>query len=239
MKKILTLIVSLLLILTTSHAYVIKMYGPECTYTMTSPENIEIILSDLKSGIRWWKVTDSIKNIIGVVDNIFTMPCDNVEIYPMYEGNQIVVQQAPNGTISPGITIATEGENYTFTITPNEGYMVEDVIVDKVSVGARTSYTFSNVNENHVITAKYSMQEEQSEPSVTWDWAVSAGETKKIEITTSSGTTIKWGTGISNTVISEAVTNQAYEVTYPTAGTYTVGIMDNVVEDLVINSENE
>jgi hypothetical protein len=48
-----------------------------------------------------------------------------------------------NGSISPsGNVTITSGSNGQFTITPNAGYRVADVVVDGASVGARTSYTF-------------------------------------------------------------------------------------------------
>ena len=43
----------------------------------------------------------------------------------------------------------------TVTITPNSGYKVSDVKVDGTSVGAVTSYTFSNVAANHTISATF------------------------------------------------------------------------------------
>jgi len=43
----------------------------------------------------------------------------------------------------------------TFTMTPNTGYHVSDVLVDVVSQGAITSYTFPDVIENHTIAASF------------------------------------------------------------------------------------
>lgn len=42
----------------------------------------------------------------------------------------------------------TEGQNAEFTFTPEEGYVVEDVKVNGTSVGAVTTYTVENANEN-------------------------------------------------------------------------------------------
>lgn len=58
------------------------------------------------------------------------------------------------GSISPsGIVSVREGNNKTFTITPADGYKVNDVLVDGKSVGAVTTYTFQNVKANHTIKA--------------------------------------------------------------------------------------
>jgi len=44
----------------------------------------------------------------------------------------------------------------TFTIIPNDGYHVIDVLVDGASVGRVTTYTFSNVTSDHSISASFS-----------------------------------------------------------------------------------
>jgi mannose/cellobiose epimerase-like protein (N-acyl-D-glucosamine 2-epimerase family) len=60
------------------------------------------------------------------------------------------------GAISPSGTVAVvENSSQTFTITPDTGYTVSDVLVDSVSVGALTTYTFSNVTADHTISASF------------------------------------------------------------------------------------
>ena len=49
------------------------------------------------------------------------------------------------------------GDDPAFTITPNTGYHVQDVLVDGSSVGAVTTYTFSNVAANHTIAASFAI----------------------------------------------------------------------------------
>jgi hypothetical protein len=49
------------------------------------------------------------------------------------------------------------GANQKFTITPAAGYRVADVTVDGASVGARTSYTFNNVQAVHTISASFTL----------------------------------------------------------------------------------
>ncbi len=61
-----------------------------------------------------------------------------------------------NGRISPSGTVSvTAGSSQAFTITPNSGYVIADVRVNNVSVGARSSYTFSNVRSNQSISATF------------------------------------------------------------------------------------
>lgn len=61
-----------------------------------------------------------------------------------------------NGSISPaGDTAVAEGEDATYTVTPNAGYHISDVKVDGVSLGVLTSYTFQDVTEAHTIAATF------------------------------------------------------------------------------------
>jgi endoglucanase len=61
-----------------------------------------------------------------------------------------------NGTISPtGAVSVLNGTNKTFTITPNSGYQIDAVSVNNLSVGAVSSYTFTNVTTNQSISATF------------------------------------------------------------------------------------
>ena len=70
----------------------------------------------------------------------------------------ITASAGVNGTISPsGVVEVVSGATATFTVTPNTGYHVSDVLVDGASVGAVSSYTFTNVAANHTITAGFTI----------------------------------------------------------------------------------
>jgi hypothetical protein len=61
-----------------------------------------------------------------------------------------------SGTISPsGAQEVVEGEDITFTITPDAGNSISEVIVDGQSVGIKASYTFEDVTEDHTVQAKF------------------------------------------------------------------------------------
>jgi hypothetical protein len=61
------------------------------------------------------------------------------------------------GSISPsGAVVVNYGANQTFTIMPDAGYQVADVVVDGISIGAVTSYTFTNVTADHIVSAAFS-----------------------------------------------------------------------------------
>ena len=69
----------------------------------------------------------------------------------------IIATAGPNGSISPSGTITVSpGDDQSFTIEPDEGYQIADVIVDGVSMGPIDSYTFFNVSANHTIHVVFS-----------------------------------------------------------------------------------
>lgn len=66
----------------------------------------------------------------------------------------ITASAGSHGTIT-GPASAGWGTSAAFTIAPATGYHVADVKVDGVSVGAVTSYTFTNVKADHTISATF------------------------------------------------------------------------------------
>jgi len=123
----------------------------------------------------------------------------------------IIASVGANGSITPsGVVTVTAGSNQGFTITPNSGYQVADVLVDGVSQGAVTSYTFTNVQADHTISASF----EESSPSetVTLDGLVSSGMITGTSIsvahTTGTGTNrlmlvgVSWNCGTTNRTIT-------------------------------------
>ncbi len=70
------------------------------------------------------------------------------------------------GTIAPnGTTSKASGSSQAYTISANTGYVINDVLVDSVSVGAVSSYTFSNITANHTISASFT----RSNPVITFN----------------------------------------------------------------------
>ncbi len=100
----------------------------------------------------------------------------SVSLIPTYT---ITAVAPTNGAIAPaGVTSVTQGGSQAFTITPSTNYAVNAVSVDGVSVGAVTTYTFSNVVANHTISATFSA------PTI----AVSAGNNQQTLVATAFGT---------------------------------------------------
>lgn len=84
------------------------------------------------------------------VNNYYTLQVNVDEV------RIITATAGDNGKITPAGEVAVpKGKNQTFKITPNEGYHIQDVKVDRESVGAVKEYTFKDVTEPHTIHATF------------------------------------------------------------------------------------
>ncbi|MET3730829.1 T9SS type A sorting domain-containing protein [Moheibacter stercoris] len=88
-------------------------------------------------------------------DHTITAVFDTVAPYA------ITATAGTNGSISPSGDVEVNcGEDQTFNITADAGYIVSDVLVDGVSVGAVSTYTFTEVSADHTISATFEAIEE-------------------------------------------------------------------------------
>ncbi len=72
--------------------------------------------------------------------------------------NIITASAGANGSISPlGSVTVSHGSDRTFTISADATYDIQDVLVDGVSVGAVSTYTFASVTQNHTIQASFAI----------------------------------------------------------------------------------
>ena len=80
---------------------------------------------------------------------------------------KITASADANGSITPnGITSVNLGATPTYTIAPNSGYKIADVLVNGASVGAVASYTFPSVTENRTIVASFTANPRMITPSI-------------------------------------------------------------------------
>ncbi|MDR2971600.1 MAG: M6 family metalloprotease domain-containing protein [Bacteroidales bacterium] len=83
----------------------------------------------------------------------------NITLYAQWEiipPKEFVITSTATqgGEISPlGAITVLENESQLFTITPDDGYVIIDVLVDDLSVGANSEYLFENVEAEHTIHA--------------------------------------------------------------------------------------
>lgn len=72
------------------------------------------------------------------------------------ESNTISASAGEGGRISPSGSVEVKyGEDKTFSITPDDGYKIESVIVDGANKGSVGSYTFEDVKGPHSISATF------------------------------------------------------------------------------------
>jgi alpha-tubulin suppressor-like RCC1 family protein len=107
----------------------------------------------------------------------------------------LIATAGPNGSISPSGTLTVpSGGNAAFIITGNVGYRIADVLVDGVSVGPLTLYTFSNVQTGHTISATFTLD----------IYTVMATADLNGSITPSGTTTVNKGGSATYTIIPDA-----------------------------------
>lgn len=116
-----------------------------------------------------WTTLDGVTFLnAGSATTTFTMPYKAVAVTAnwIYSGGgggsytpstySIIAISNEGGTITPaGTTNIVKNGSKTYTITPQAGYKIADVLVDGVSVGVVATYTFSSVTTNHKIEAKF------------------------------------------------------------------------------------
>jgi hypothetical protein len=70
----------------------------------------------------------------------------------------ITASAGSGGSISPsGAVTVNSGAKQAFTIAPNTGYHIVDVLVDSSPVGAVTSYPFADLIADHTISASFAI----------------------------------------------------------------------------------
>lgn len=125
-------------------------YGARKTYTIT-PYSGYTVADVLVDGVSVGRVTSYTFSNITASHMIAATFAQATTSYT------IITSAGTGGRITPsGTATVTSGTSKTFKISPKYGYIIADVLVDGVSVGAVTSYTFSNVKASHMIAATFS-----------------------------------------------------------------------------------
>ena len=109
--------------------------------------------------IKWkFKVSDKVFSS-PAIDSYGTIYIGSGDNYLYAIGSfNIIASVSSGGSISPvGIVSVNYGASQVFSIIPNAGYNIKDVIVDGVSVGAVSTYTFINIEANHKIFATFEL----------------------------------------------------------------------------------
>ncbi len=122
----------------------------------------------------------------------------------------ITATSGPGGTISPlGPVLVSEGGSQTFSINPNSGFAISDVLVDGQSIGAVSAYTFSNVTSDATISVTFE-ESQVEQPILLFNYIDAVNDVIVDQIT--EGTTINGALYSGQGFNIQAVTNPAVSV---------------------------
>ena len=111
--------------------------------------------TDLAVGTHYYYCVVT-RGSIDTASDVAVVTVNPVPSGPSYDYFTITVKAGEGGSISPSSSVSIrEGRDKTFTITPNTGYVISNVLVDGVSVGAVSEYTFENIQKRHTIEAVF------------------------------------------------------------------------------------
>ncbi|MDO8473150.1 MAG: hypothetical protein Q7T05_04955 [Dehalococcoidia bacterium] len=121
-------------------------YRSDQTFTIT-PDLHSSIMDVIVDGLSVGRVTSYTFNNVTSNHNIIAV---------FITSPRISASAGANGSISPaGDSELAYGSSIAYTIAPSPGYHIADVLVDAVSQGAVSSYSFSNVIAAHTIAASF------------------------------------------------------------------------------------
>ena len=124
----------------------------------------------------------------------------------------ITATAGTGGGISPsGSNSVTEGNSKTYTITANSGYTISDVKVDGSSIGASSTYTFSNISSAHTISAEFASAASLSAGGATLGDGGSG--TLKLGNVTKSGYGVTASLPVSSSYVSDTTVTASYNFT--------------------------
>jgi hypothetical protein len=99
-------------------------------------------------------------NSVGVMDGYeFSNVTKGHTISASFAANMFTINATAgsNGSITPGNVSVAQGSGKSFTIAASSGYEIADVVVDGVSIGAVSYYTFNDIAADHTIEAIFAV----------------------------------------------------------------------------------
>lgn len=160
---------------------------------------VRVFVNKTKGGdVSGWK--NVIPNTAWLDSNKGTKTSNSVNV----SFNHNLTSQVSNGTITQGVTGLGATNNKTFSYSPTNAtdYVLDSVVVDGVSQNVESypsSYTFSNVNDDHSISVAYRrvFKIETSSNNASWGsvtssiYKIESGSTKTISYSPSNGYYVK------------------------------------------------
>ena len=157
--------------------YAIQLPAPKYTATITdgtgsgdyeAGATVTIVANQAPEGKRFknWTVESGSVELADRTSatTTFTMPAETVGIRAEYEEipvttYTITASAGDNGSITPsGAVTVEEGGRQTFAITADDGYEIQELLVDDEKITVQKSYTFVDVNSDHTIEVTFKKQ---------------------------------------------------------------------------------
>ena len=107
-----------------------------------------------------YKINNDAIELKDLEDNIkMTVVVQNLQTYDLtasaYAGGSIVSNDGTTAGGATKVSTVDAGSSKTYTFAPDAGYVVDDVKIDGVSIGAVSSYTFTNINADHKVEVAF------------------------------------------------------------------------------------
>ncbi len=113
--------------------------------------------------VRVWKGNELIADKSNITVDATTGEIVIDTSYEWRDSYTITASVGTDGTMDPsGEVDVITGEDQSFNVNPDTGFEIQDVLVDGSSVGSVSSYTFTNVIDDHTISASFTEVDELS-----------------------------------------------------------------------------
>lgn len=146
------------------------------TYSCGSEVTLEAI-PDTGQHFLYWKEAGNLLASSPLVS--FTAKRDR-QLQAFFAKNRYIIKviKPQNGSITPsgnivGEMLAEHGSELNFSFLPDDGYYIQDVLIDGQSVGDTDSYTFENLSSHHTLEVVFAIY--------TYTIAITQGENGQIK----------------------------------------------------------